>query len=297
MKKKYFFIILFLLAVTMLLVSCGGENKEISKYSITEKQDVSYSNTPRMVYRIILDVDKLPSDEEMERTAIDIWGKGNKHWKEFTVFMYLPGMDTESLAYGIGEFNQNGLAEFKKNEYALIETKWEVTETKTIENRIQSPEAKEYKIELSAINEGERKVKININTNFPDGTKLHIWVYRPYYEGGDLSTEYAGEFFAKDISVKSGKIELLIDVDDSGWYNEYYRKAEEYKGVIDMSGVTHTSKKIKISVLFTPKGDQSKDILETLGYNGEFIKGPGVDESGNFNTYRVSTSLDIPFQK
>ena len=297
MKRKYYFIILFLLVVTMLLVSCGGENKEILEYSITEKQDVSYLNTPRMIYRIILDVDKLPSDKEMEKTAIDIWEKGNKNWKEFTVFMYLPGMDTKSLAYGVGEFNQTGLTEFKKNEYALIETKWEITETKIIENRIQSSEAKEYKIELSATDEGERKVKININTNFPDGTNLHIWVKRIYYEGGDLNTEYAGEIFTKDVSVKNGKIELLFDIDDSGWYKEYYKKAEEYKGIIDMPGVTHTSKEIEISVLFSPKRDQSKDILETLGYNGEFIKGPGVDDSGNFNTYRVSTSLAIPFQK
>ena len=296
MRNKFYLLVLVLI-MAMLLVSCGGENKEILKYSVEEKQDVSYLNTPRMVYRIILDVDKLPSDKEMEKTAIAIWEKGNKNWEEFTVFIYLPEMDIHSLAYGVGEFRQNGLLEFKKNKYALIETKWEVTETKTIENRIQSPEAKEYKIELSAIDEGERKVKININTNFPDGTKLHIWVYRPYYEGGDLSAEYAGEFFAKDISVKNGKIELLVDIDDSGWYNEYYRKAEEYKGIIDMPGVTHTSKEIEISVLFTPKGDQSKDILETLGYNGEFIKGPGVNESGNFNTYRVSTSLAIPFQK
>ena len=297
MKRKYFFVILFSLVVTMLLVSCGGENKEILKYSITEKQDVSYLNTPRMIYRIILDVDKLPSDKEMEKTAIDIWEKGNKNWKEFTVFMYLPGMDTKSLAYGVGEFNQTGLTEFKKNEYALIETKWEITETKIIENRIQSSEAKEYKIELSATDEGERKVKININTNFPDGTNLHIWVKRIYYEGGDLNTEYAGEIFTKDVSVKNGKIELLIDIDDSGWYNGYYKKAEEYKGIIDMPGVTHTSPEIEISVLFSPKRDQSKDILETLGYNGEFIKGPGVDESGNFNVYRISTFLDIPFQK
>ncbi|MEA2087108.1 MAG: hypothetical protein U9O91_03315 [Candidatus Caldatribacteriota bacterium] len=297
MKREYFFVILFLLVVTVLLVSCGGENKEILKYSVTEKEDTSYLNTPRMVYRIILEVDKLPSDKEMEKTAIDIWKKGNKNWKEFTVFMYLPEMDTKSLAYGIGEFNQNGLTEFKKNEYALIETKWEVTETKTIENKIQSPKAKEYKIELSVINEGERKVKINIDTNFPDGTNLHIWVKRIYYQGGNLSEKYAGEIFAKDVSVKNGKIELLIDIDDSGWYNEYYRKAEEYKDIIDMPGVTHTSKEIEISVLFTPKRDQPKDILEILGYNGEFIKGPGVDESGNFNTYRVSTSLEIPFQK
>ena len=296
MRNKFYLLVLVLI-MAMLLVSCGGENKEILKYSVEEKQDVSYLNTPRMVYRIILDVDKLPSDKEMEETAIAIWEKGNKNWEEFTVFIYLPEMDIHSLAYGVGEFRQNGLLEFKKNKYALIETKWEVTETKTIVNKIQSPEAKEYKIELSAIDEGERKVKININTNFPDGTNLHIWVKRIYYQGGNLNEKYAGEIFAKDVSVKNGKIELLIDIDDSGWYNEYYRKAEEYKGVIDMPGVTHTSSEIEISVLFTPKGDQSKDILETLGYNGEFIKGPGVNESGNFNTYRVSTSLAIPFQK
>ena len=297
MKRKYYFVILFLLVVIMLLVSCSGENNEILKYNIAEKEDVSYLNTPRTVYRVVLDVDKIPSDEEMKKTAIAIWEKGNKNWEEFTVFMYLLEMDTKSLAYGVGEFNQTGLMEFKKNEYALIETKWEVTETKIIENRIQSPEAKEYKIELSAINEGERKVKIDINANFPDGTNLHIWVKRIYYQGGNLNEKYAGEIFAKDVSVKNGKIELLINVDDSGWYNEYYRKAEEYKDIIDMPGVTHTSPEIEISVLFSPKRDQSKDVLEILGYNGEFIKGLGVDESGNFNTYRVSTSLDIPFQK
>ena len=297
MKSKYFLVGLFFLVVTMLLASCSGENKDILKYSIVEKEDTSYLNTPRMVYRIILDVDRLPLDKEMEETAIAIWEKGNKNWEEFTVFIYLPEMDIHSLAYGVGEFRQNGLLEFKKNKYALIETKWEVTETKTIENNIQSPEAKEYKIELSAIDEGERKVKININTNFPDGTKLHIWVKRIYYEGGDLNIKYAGEIFTKDVSVKNGKIELLIDVDDSGWYNEYYRKAEEYKSIIDLPGITHTSPEIEISVLFNPKRDQSKDILETLGYNGEFIKGSGVDESGNFNVYRISKNLEIPFQK
>jgi len=172
------------------------------------------------------------------------------------------------------------------------------TQPKPIENKpTTKPQTKEYNIELSAIDEGERKVKININTNFPDGTNLNIWVKRIYYEEGDLNTKYSGDIFTKDISVRNGKIELLVDIDDSGWYNEYYRKAEEYKGVIDMPGVTHISKEIKISVLFTPKGDQPKDILETLGYNGEFIKGPGVDEFGNFNVYRVSTSLAIPFQE
>lgn len=49
----------------------------------------------------------------------------NKNWKEFTVFMYLPGMDTNGLAYGVGEFRPNGLKEFKIQSYSLIGTKWE----------------------------------------------------------------------------------------------------------------------------------------------------------------------------
>ena len=156
---------------------------------------------------------------------------------------------------------------------------------------------KEYNINLSVEETDFRRIKTIVETNFPDGTNLHIWVKRTYYEGGDLNTKYAGDIFTKDVSVKNGKIELLIDVDDSGWYNDYYKKAEELKGIIEFPGVTHASPEIEISVLFSPKRDQSKDILETLGYNGEFIKGSGVDESGNFNTYRVSASLDIPFQK
>ena len=152
MKNKYYLLILVLI-IAMLSVGCGGENKEVLKYNVEEKEDVSYLNTPRMVYRIVLNVDKIPSDKEMEETAIAIWEKGNKNWEEFTVFIYLPEMDIHSLAYGVGEFRQNGLLEFKKNKYALIETKWEVKEIKTTENKIQSPDAKEYNIELSAIDE------------------------------------------------------------------------------------------------------------------------------------------------
>jgi len=129
MKKNVSTLLIVLIVLLVLLVGCQSDTvneTEILEYSVEEKQDVSYLNTPRMVYRIILDVDKLPSDKEMEKTAIAIWEKGNKNWKEFTVFMYLPEMDIHSLAYGIGEFRQNGLTKFKKAEYALIGTKWEV---------------------------------------------------------------------------------------------------------------------------------------------------------------------------
>ena len=156
---------------------------------------------------------------------------------------------------------------------------------------------KEYYVDLNVEDIGSRQIKINIKTNFPDGTNLHIWVKRIYYESGDLSIRYAGDIFSKNISVKDGKIDLLIDVNDSDWYNEYYKKAEEYKGIIDYPGISHVSPEVGISVLFTPKGNHPMEILDILGYDGEFMKGSGVERSGNFNVYRISKNLGIPFQK
>jgi len=129
----------------------------------------------------------------------------------------------------------------------------------TLENSI---EVKEYYVDLNVEDMGSRQIKTNIKTNFPDGTNLHIWVKRIYYESGDLSIRYAGDIFSKNISVKDGKIDLLIDVNDSDWYNEYYKKAEEYKGIIDYPGISHISPEVDISVLFTPKGNHPIEILK-----------------------------------
>ena len=89
------------------------------KYTIIEKNDVSYLNTPRMVYRILLDVDDIPSENSMRDLATEIWRKGNNKWAEFTVFIYLPGMNTNSMAYGVGEFRPSGMKFFNINQNSL----------------------------------------------------------------------------------------------------------------------------------------------------------------------------------
>lgn len=94
-------------------------------YVVVEKKDVSYANTPRMIYRIVLKVADVPLEEQMKETASYIWKDGNKNWKEFTVFIYLPGMDTGDFAYAIAEFRPYGLKEFKMQTFTLIGTKWE----------------------------------------------------------------------------------------------------------------------------------------------------------------------------
>ena len=88
-------------------------------YEIVKKEDISYLSTPRMVYRVVLSVDEPPKEDKMKEVAQYLWENGNTKWKEFTVFLYLPLMNTNSVAYGIGEFRPKGLLEFKVNEWAL----------------------------------------------------------------------------------------------------------------------------------------------------------------------------------
>ena len=173
--------LLNVILISLLLISCQSNSEKkfkVLKFEITKKQDISYASTPRMVNRIILDVDSIPSKQEMENTATYIWENGNKNWKEFTVFIYLPDMNTEQMAYGIGEFNENGLVYFEINEDALYGSKWEIKKKKISEPTEQVPVAKQkkYSIKISATKEGERNVKIIINTNFPNGTDLGLVV-------------------------------------------------------------------------------------------------------------------------
>jgi DNA-binding ferritin-like protein (Dps family) len=283
--------------ISLLFISCQSnseKNSEILKFIITDKQDISYINNPRMVYRIVLDVDSLPTYKEMRNTAIYIWENGNKNWKEFTAFLYLPEMNTGLTAYGIGEFNEDGLIKFEKNENALFGTKWEIKEMKEAVKKIPVAELKEYTIELFAINEGERKVKININTDFPDGVNFLVSIDRTHYLKGK-NEAYSGKIFSKDLTVKNGEIETIVNINDTKWYNEHQELVKALPD--DFSPISKISDKIDIDVLFSPRRNQSADILIILGSNGEFVKGDGAEKSGNLTTYRISKELNIPFKK
>lgn len=269
-------------------------------YRIFERQDISYAGTPRMLFRVLVDVNTVPADNQLKQISRRIWEKADGRWKEFTVFIYLPDMDISSVAYAVVEFRPEGLASFKVQDYALYGTKWKSIEqekkkaNEEWERQKQSPTVKEYQIILDVIKLKSRQVRIDIQTDFPDRTNLHVWVNRTYYEKG-RPDRYAGEIFSKDIAVKDGQIDLLVDIDDSGWYGEYYEKARKFKGLIDFPGIARISGNIEVSVLFSPMRNQPEDVLSVVGNKGEFIKGTGAERSGNFTVFRVEKELDIPF--
>ncbi len=99
-------------------------SKNLLSFKIVKKEDQSYRGTSRMTYRVLLNVTKTPQEQEVKDVAVSIWQDGNKSWKEFTVFLYLPEMDTNSMAYGIANFTPSGLKDFNVQELALWGTKW-----------------------------------------------------------------------------------------------------------------------------------------------------------------------------
>jgi len=99
--------------------------ENLLSYKIVKKEDQSYRGTSRMTYRVLLNVSEKPNEQKIKDVALSIWKDGNKSWKEFTVFLYLPEMNTNSMAYGIANFTPSGLKDFNVQEYALWGTKWE----------------------------------------------------------------------------------------------------------------------------------------------------------------------------
>lgn len=100
-------------------------SKTILSFKIVKKEDQSYRGTSRMTYRVLLNVTEIPQEQKVKDVAVSIWQDGNKSWKEFTVFLYLPEMNTNSMAYGIANFTPSSLKDFNIQKYALWGTKWE----------------------------------------------------------------------------------------------------------------------------------------------------------------------------
>ncbi|MEW6613982.1 MAG: hypothetical protein AB1401_00700 [Thermodesulfobacteriota bacterium] len=99
-------------------------------YEVVEQKDISYAGTPRIALKAVVQADGIPSKEQLEQTASQIYRQCIKKMKvrkkkrdevEVTVFIYLPDMDTAWSAYGVAEFKEtDGLKKFWINDSVLI---------------------------------------------------------------------------------------------------------------------------------------------------------------------------------
>ena len=93
--------------------------KPKTKHKIEEKQDISDGVTSRMTFRVMLGVEVVPEKEQMIEVVDYLNHKHGKEFDELTVFLYLPGMDIGSAAYGIGVRSEKEKEGLKVNEMVL----------------------------------------------------------------------------------------------------------------------------------------------------------------------------------
>lgn len=176
----------------------------------------------------------------------------------------------------------------------------EIIKPKEPVKEIPVEKLKEYRIELSAINAGGRKIRINISANFPDGTNFSLYINRNFYKKGDTET-YIEELFDKDFSIKNGKFEILVDIiNETGWYNEVQQEIRALPN--DIKPISKISDKININVLYTAAELQPANVLEILGTKGEYVTGKGAEKfgtgtAGRLTSFSASKELYLPFKK
>ena len=298
--------------ISLIIVSCiSNQTKEgnLLKYEIISKQDKSYMNTSRMTCKVLLDVVSLPTDDEIVRTAKSIWESGYKDWKEFSVSVFLPEINAETFGYAIVNFTDKGFSNFFKYENVLMGTKWaennigasaqtEISEARQGLIEDNQTKLKEYSINISIVPAAEKQIKVTIETGFPDGTNLLLSVYRIYYQKGD-TTEYSGNLGEVRFSVKEGKYETLISLNDEKWYTEYQDLARSLPN--DFPPISKISDIITIDVLYTAATPQPSTVKGILGERGEYVTGIGVGHfgtgtAGRLTTLRASKEYNFPMK-
>ena len=269
--------------------------EELLPYRVVEKQDLSYPGKSRMTYRVVFDVEKFPDKIVLKETANKVWQKSGKGFDEFTVFGYLPEMDTENVAYVVANFTPKGLQEFKVNDISAYGTKWwDVVSSKAEKGNTQAKDVDvvQYNAELIVKKEG-RTLQISLKSDFPENTLVLVSVTRSFWEKGKNDT-YSGDIHSKDIPIKDGIIEVTVNVDDKPWYKQRKQKEEQFKGLGVFGEIGKISPEVEVRTMVSPRRQKSKHIEKLFGKNGERIGGKGA-QKGAITTYELEKAISIKF--
>jgi hypothetical protein len=83
-------------------------------YKIMEVTDTSYAGNRRVVYRVYINTQEIPTQATMEAVAKHVWNANKRGWNEFTVFMIFgPITDFSAGAYGTAKFDKRGMTDFQ----------------------------------------------------------------------------------------------------------------------------------------------------------------------------------------
>ena len=157
----------------------------------------------------------------------------------------------------------------------------------------------EFKVNITTENISENEIKAIVKTNFPENTPFTITVSRDYSRKNN-DEKYAGQlYYSYNSLVKNNQLDFNFKIDDKKWLDEYENLRTE-NGKFDKTLTEIDNKTIKdtleISIIYTPKSEQSEDIKKIIGANGENLTGNDVEKVSDFKTYNKKIKIYNKFK-
>ena len=268
----------------------------VLSYRVLEREDISVANLRRKTIRIMLPIQTLPADADVRATAYQIWSDGNRSWDSYTVWTYLPGMETQGAAYATTEFTPAGLKSFRVSSAGLYGTTWWARWTA----RHPGPKPARgpriaYRFAGQVTLHGPDSLAIALTTDLPDGTRVLVDVTREYWERGRSQTD-AGDIFSRDVPVQHGQLALTVVVDDASWLKDYSDQRRRFEGTGMFTGIARISPRVEVSLMMSPMRDQPASVLAVIGANGEHLGGPAA-KLGFLTVLEYATHVAIPVRR
>ncbi len=153
--------------------------------------------------------------------------------------------------------------------------------------------------DISTENISDNEIKVSVKTSFPESTSLTIGASRDYKRTG-IDDQYAIDLYSNNLIVKNGQVTFNFNPNDKKYIKEYEelrKRGWEFDKTlteIDRKSIKDT---IEISVLFTPRVEQPKSVINLTGVNGENLNGAGVETTDyGFKVYDKKIKLYHKFQ-
>lgn len=133
------------------------------KYKIVERKETRTGDTSRMVFRVVLSVEDIPSDAEIRRTVLFMRKNGNTHWDRFVIFMYLPEMNLDGPPFAAATFVPDTMEYFKVDMSALRKTKWQKIAEREYPGLVDNPSIKVEEVLKRSENPSQRTAASSYN--------------------------------------------------------------------------------------------------------------------------------------
>jgi len=266
-------------------------------YDLIGRDVQGFRAAAAVTWKVMLETEKVPHKDILERTAIRIWETGNTKWWKFTVAMHLPNARQGDGPYCVAEFTRTGLQSLKFRDALLsLDKKPEVREPQPADSTTVVDTVKTvWRFVLKVKRDKGCVATAILTTNLPDSSLISLKAFRIFYERRK-DEEQRGMLFETTAPVMRGSLQQKIVVNDDKWYFECLARSSGQAGRDRFSGFKTISPVVTVEALFTPLG-QPHSIVEKTGANGEKLNGKAMETVDGCNILRVQRTVEVHFEK